>query len=111
MKSLDSGINLAIKTILANIEKSASASLFKQNVTLVAVSKTKPIELILEAYNTGLRHFGENYVDELIEKSNKVLYLKVFLISPFSFSYLLILNGILLATYKAINAKICWLVV
>uniref|UniRef100_A0A1B6DIT3 Pyridoxal phosphate homeostasis protein n=1 Tax=Clastoptera arizonana TaxID=38151 RepID=A0A1B6DIT3_9HEMI len=37
---------------------------------LVAVSKTKPIELIIAAYNAGQRHFGENYVQELVEKSN-----------------------------------------
>ena len=36
---------------------------------LVAVSKTKPIESILEAYSSGQRHFGENYVQELFEKS------------------------------------------
>lgn len=35
---------------------------------LVAVSKTKPAELILEAYATGQRDFGENYVQELKEK-------------------------------------------
>lgn len=38
------------------------------HVTLVAVSKTKPNELILEAYETGHRHFGENYVQELTDK-------------------------------------------
>jgi hypothetical protein len=38
------------------------------NCTLVAVSKTKPIELILEAYNAGHRDFGENYVQELVSK-------------------------------------------
>jgi PLP dependent protein len=35
---------------------------------LVAVSKTKPIEVILEAYNAGQRDFGENKVQELREK-------------------------------------------
>lgn len=37
---------------------------------LVAVSKTKPKELIVAAYNVGQRHFGENYVQELEEKSH-----------------------------------------
>lgn len=37
---------------------------------LVAVSKTKPVELIIEAYEEGQRHFGENYAKELIEKAN-----------------------------------------
>lgn len=36
--------------------------------TLVAVSKTKPVEDILELYNLGHRDFGENYVQELKEK-------------------------------------------
>ncbi len=36
--------------------------------TLVAVSKTKPIELLMEAYNAGQRDFGENYVQELVDK-------------------------------------------
>ncbi len=39
-----------------------------KNVTLVAVSKTKPIEDIKELYNLGQRDFGENYVQELTEK-------------------------------------------
>ena len=38
------------------------------NVTLIAVSKTKPISLIQEAYETGQRDFGENKVQELVEK-------------------------------------------
>jgi hypothetical protein len=38
------------------------------DVTLVAVSKTKPNEAILEAYATGQRIFGENRVQELVDK-------------------------------------------
>lgn len=37
-------------------------------VTLVAISKTKPTEDILEAYNAGQRVFGENMVQELVDK-------------------------------------------
>ncbi|KAH8382276.1 hypothetical protein KR009_002670 [Drosophila setifemur] len=36
---------------------------------LVAVSKTKPAEAVIEAYEDGQRDFGENYVQELEEKS------------------------------------------
>jgi pyridoxal phosphate enzyme (YggS family) len=43
------------------------SSLPKQ-VTLIAVSKTKPVEMIKEAYEAGQRHFGENYAQELAEK-------------------------------------------
>ncbi|CAN5898086.1 YggS family pyridoxal phosphate-dependent enzyme [soil metagenome] len=39
-----------------------------KNVTLIAVSKTKPVEDIMEAYQAGQRDFGENYVQELLEK-------------------------------------------
>jgi PLP dependent protein len=39
-----------------------------QNTTLIAVSKTKPIEDIKTLYNEGQRDFGENYVQELVEK-------------------------------------------
>ena len=38
------------------------------NVTLVAVSKTKPIEDLMEAYNAGQRIFGENKIQEMTEK-------------------------------------------
>jgi PLP dependent protein len=41
-------------------------------ITLVAVSKTKPIEDILELYNLGHRDFGENYVQELTEKAEQL---------------------------------------
>ena len=39
-----------------------------KGVKLVAVSKTKPVDAILNIYNTGQRIFGENRVQELIEK-------------------------------------------
>ena len=40
----------------------------QKKVTLVAVSKTKPVEAIQEMYGLGQRDFGENYVQELVEK-------------------------------------------
>lgn len=39
-----------------------------KDVTLVAVSKTKPVEMLMEAYNAGFKRFGENYVQELVDK-------------------------------------------
>src|SRR6185436_4158750 len=41
-------------------------------ITLVAVSKTKPITDILELYNSGHRDFGENYVQELTAKAEQL---------------------------------------
>ncbi len=43
-----------------------------ENVTLIAVSKTKPNEMLLEAYKAGQRHFGENYVQELVDKETQL---------------------------------------
>ena len=40
-----------------------------QKVQLIAVSKTKPNEDIIELYNLGQRAFGENYVQELVDKA------------------------------------------
>lgn len=42
------------------------------HVTLVAVSKTKPVADLMEAYNAGQRIFGENYVQELVEKHQEL---------------------------------------
>lgn len=40
----------------------------REEVTLIAVSKTKPIAMLQEAYDLGVRTFGENKVQELTEK-------------------------------------------
>ena len=39
-----------------------------KNVILVAVSKTKPVKDLLEAYNAGQRIFGENKIQEMVSK-------------------------------------------
>ena len=44
----------------------------REGVILLAVSKTKPIEDILEAYTAGQRIFGENQVQELVDKYEKL---------------------------------------
>ncbi len=56
-----------IKEALTNIKNQ-----LPENVTLVAVSKTKPVEDILEAYNTGHRVFGENKVQEMTAKHEEL---------------------------------------
>lgn len=40
----------------------------REEVQLIAVSKTKPVEMLEEAYACGCRDFGENKVQELVEK-------------------------------------------
>ena len=72
MKSVEL-LSICLKNVITGIESARIKSPFLQKtVELVAVSKTKPIEAIIEAYEAGQRHFGENYVDELIEKAGKV---------------------------------------
>ena len=44
----------------------------EQKVQLIAVSKTKPVSDILDLYNLGQRDFGENYVQELVDKATQL---------------------------------------
>ena len=53
--------------MIAENLKSLSKSLPEQ-VQLIAVSKTKPMEALEEAYAAGQRHFGENRIQEMSEK-------------------------------------------
>ena len=53
-------------SIAANIEKIKQE--LSQNVKLIAVSKTKPVETLMEAYHAGQKVFGENKVQELVSK-------------------------------------------
>lgn len=55
--------------VLQQIARSAAqANRDPKEITLVAVTKTWPAEVILEAYAAGMRHFGENRAEELEEK-------------------------------------------
>lgn len=58
---------MSISSNLINIK-----SQLQEQVTLVAVSKTKPISDIMEAYNTGHRIFGENKIQEMVEKHEQM---------------------------------------
>lgn len=53
-------------SIAANIEKIKQE--LSQNIKLIAVSKTKPVETLMEAYHAGQKIFGENKVQELVSK-------------------------------------------
>ena len=53
-------------SISENLKKIQST--IPENVTLVAVSKTKPVSDLMEAYNAGQRVFGENKIQEMTEK-------------------------------------------
>ncbi|PHR74694.1 MAG: YggS family pyridoxal phosphate-dependent enzyme [Lutibacter sp.] len=57
-------------SIADNLQK--ITTLLPNSVTLVAVSKTKPISSILDAYNNGQRIFGENRIQEMVEKYDEL---------------------------------------
>jgi uncharacterized pyridoxal phosphate-containing UPF0001 family protein len=66
---------MAVAAGLAHVRSrinAISAELKISPPTLVAVSKLMPVSAVLEAYNEGQRHMGENYVQELCEKAPKV---------------------------------------
>lgn len=53
-------------SVAENIRRIAAG--LPENVRLIAVSKTKPVELLKEAYECGQRAFGENKVQEMVAK-------------------------------------------
>ena len=66
-----------LKENLRNVESQIQASCEKsgrqrEDVTLIAVSKTKPVELLQEAYDAGVRDFGENKVQEICDKYDRL---------------------------------------
>ena len=62
-----------LDNVLKNIADSEERSGRKKgDVTLIAVSKTKPVEMIKGVYDLGVRDFGENRVQELTEKYDKL---------------------------------------
>lgn len=54
---------MSIKNNLKDLKSS-----LPRHVTLIAVSKTKPVENLMEAYDAGQRIFGENKVQEMVDK-------------------------------------------
>ena len=59
-----------LKIVKDNIEAAClKANRSPGDVTLIAVSKTKPVSMLMEAYEAGARDFGENKVQELVDKA------------------------------------------
>lgn len=66
-------ISQNLNEVFKNIENAAIRSGRKRDdIILVAVSKTHPVEAVLEAQNYGINVFGENKVQELLEKYDKI---------------------------------------
>ena len=65
----DQGIADNISRVLKNIKEACEkAGRNPDSVSLIAVSKTKPVEMLKEAYEAGMRDFGENKVQEILDK-------------------------------------------
>ena len=59
-----------LKKVEKKIESACTrAGRDRNDVTLIAVSKTKPVEMMREAMQCGIVTFGENKVQEIVEKS------------------------------------------
>lgn len=63
----------ALRSVMFRVRQAAErASQSSDRVRVVAVSKTKPVSLVRQVYDAGHRCFGENYVQEIIEKAPQV---------------------------------------
>lgn len=78
----------ALRSVILRARKAAElVGRDPERVRVVAVSKTKPVSLIRQIYDAGHRCFGENYVQEFIDKAPQVL-----LYNPLSRNYLTIVS-------------------
>lgn len=63
--TVGANLNQVLENIRSACKKSGRNP---EDVTLIAVSKTKPLPMLLEAYEAGSRDFGENKVQEIMDK-------------------------------------------
>lgn len=69
----------ALRSVLHRVAQAAELSgRCPDQVKVVAVSKTKPVSVLREVYDAGHRCFGENYVQEIVEKAPQVKFLTHF---------------------------------
>lgn len=63
----------ALRSVVLRVRQAAERSgRDPGQIRLVAVSKTKPVSLVRQVYDAGHRRFGENYVQEILEKAPQV---------------------------------------
>lgn len=70
MGTVAENLKLIQNKVNRTYDEASSEKRALQRTRLVAVSKTKPMDMIIEAYKEGQRHFGENYIQEISEKSS-----------------------------------------
>lgn len=82
--ALEGAAVTALRAVLHRVRQAAEKSGRRaDDVRVVAVSKTKPISLIHQVYDAGYRCFGENYVQEIIDKAPQVISLSL---SPYAYT-------------------------
>ncbi|XP_042519496.1 pyridoxal phosphate homeostasis protein-like isoform X1 [Macadamia integrifolia] len=63
----------ALRSVMLRVQQAAERSSRKADqIRVVVVSKTKPVSLIRQVYDAGHRCFGENYVQEIVEKASQL---------------------------------------
>lgn len=71
--SIDGVAAAALRSVLQRVQQTAErCGRGSDRIRVVAVSKTKPVSLIRQVYDAGHRCFGENYVQEIVEKAPQV---------------------------------------
>ncbi len=73
LASVRARVSEAVKKYSIDFPDCGATAPASQEPRVVAISKAKPAEMVLSAYELGQRHFGENYVHELVEKSQHPL--------------------------------------
>ncbi|KAK9846120.1 hypothetical protein WJX84_002490 [Apatococcus fuscideae] len=68
----ESQVAANLKDVLRRVDAAVQKSNSKKQARLVAIGKTKPVEMVQELYEAGHRDFGENYVQELLDKAPKL---------------------------------------
>lgn len=72
--AMDGVAATALRSVLHRVKQAAErSSRVPDRIKVVAVSKTKPVSLLQEVYDAGHRYFGENYVQEIVEKAPQVI--------------------------------------
>ena len=78
--AVEGAVTAALRSVMSRVRQAAERSgRDPGRIRVVAVSKTKPVSLIRQIFDAGHRRFGENYVQEIIDKAPQVyLYIYMF---------------------------------
>lgn len=73
--AIDGVAAAALRSVMQRVQLAAQKSgRVAHEIRVVAVSKTKPVSVLRQVYDAGHRCFGENYVQELVEKAPQVAF-------------------------------------